>query len=82
MLAVSKWYAIVPSARESVRAAGTAYSTAARLELHAQSYGVELIRFDVDGRFAGDSWHETIEDAKRQAKFEFDVEASDWLPLH
>jgi hypothetical protein len=40
--------------------------------------GVFLVRFTSDGEFAGDTWHETIDDAKHQAEFEFGDGISAW----
>jgi hypothetical protein len=33
---------------------------------------------DTDDRSLADSWHESIEGAKRQAQFEFDITEADW----
>jgi hypothetical protein len=30
-----------------------------------------LIRYSAEGEFAGDTWHENLDDAKHQAEFEF-----------
>jgi hypothetical protein len=37
-----------------------------------------LFRYAPDGTFAGDTWHETVEDAKDQAAFEYDALVSGW----
>lgn len=33
--------------------------------------GFFLVRYSANGEFAGDTWHESVEDAKEQAEFEF-----------
>lgn len=38
-----------------------------------------LYRYTVDGRFCGDTWHQTLEDAKRQAEFEYGEALGAWL---
>lgn len=40
--------------------------------------GYFLIRFTADGRYAGDTWHQTIEEAKRQAEFEYGITEDAW----
>jgi hypothetical protein len=44
---------------------------AALLILDEADGGVYLFRYAADGEFAGDTWHETLEDAKHQAIFEY-----------
>lgn len=41
------------------------------LLIEARADGVFLERFSVDADFGGDTWHETVEDAKHQAVFEY-----------
>jgi len=38
-----------------------------------------LYRYSNTGEFAGDTWHETLEEAKRQARFEYVIGDSDWF---
>lgn len=38
-----------------------------------------LLYFDAAGDGVTDTWHQSLEDAKRQAKFEFEIEASEWF---
>jgi hypothetical protein len=46
-----------------------------------RSHGaIYLFRYDENGTFAGDTWHESIDDAKDQARFEFDLDESAWIP--
>jgi hypothetical protein len=40
--------------------------------------GVLLYRYAHDGRFSGDTWHPSIEDAKHQAEFEFGDALGKW----
>jgi hypothetical protein len=37
-----------------------------------------LFRYNDAGEFGGDTWHQSIEEAQDQAKFEYEIEASDW----
>lgn len=43
--------------------------------------GVLLIRYADDGRFAGDTWHATVDEAKEQAAYEFGQTISAWQDL-
>jgi hypothetical protein len=43
--------------------------------------GFLMLFFDALGEWAGDSWHQTVEEAKAQAKFEFDIDEGDWKEL-
>lgn len=40
--------------------------------------GVFLFRLSANGEFAGDTWHQSIEEAKTQAEFEFGHGLSNW----
>jgi len=48
-----------------------------RLVIEPQLGAWVFYRLDKDGGFVGDSWHDTREDAIRQAKREFDVTIAD-----
>lgn len=37
-----------------------------------------LYRFDANGRYAGDTWHEQIDDAIHQAEWEYGAALGDW----
>ncbi len=37
-----------------------------------------LYRYRDDGAFCGDTWHETLQDAKNQATFEYGILESAW----
>jgi hypothetical protein len=40
-----------------------------------------LWRWDANGEFAGDTWHESVEDAMGQAEFEYGVALGAWRPV-
>lgn len=42
---------------------------------------VFLFRFTEAGDYAGDTWHQSIEEAKKQAKFEYDIAEDAWKPI-
>ena len=49
------------------------------IELAVEEDGaIFLLRFDDEGQCTADTWHETVEAAKRQANFEFGIEEGDW----
>ena len=33
--------------------------------------GFLLVRYSAEGKFSGDTWHQSLDDAKDQAEFEF-----------
>jgi hypothetical protein len=37
-----------------------------------------LLRLDDEGQCISDTWHETVEAAKVQAKHEYEIEENDW----
>jgi len=43
--------------------------------------GFFLIRYLRNGDFAGDTWHQTLEEAKHQAEFEFGTSDADWVTV-
>ena len=51
---------------------------AAPLVIEDTRDGAFLYRFSADGAEAGDTWHETVDDAKQQAEFEYDGAVSQW----
>ena len=53
---------------------------AARVEIVDENGGFMLIRYSAEGAFAGDTWHATLEEAKRQAHFEFYIPEEGWEP--
>jgi hypothetical protein len=40
-----------------------------------------LYRYTAHGDFGGDTWHETLDDAKRQAVLEYGDALGDWMPV-
>jgi hypothetical protein len=50
-----------------------------RIEVQFDGSGYLLSYESVDGALSGDTWHATLEEAKRSAKEEFGVKAHDWL---
>lgn len=70
---------------QGVRIAGelevTAIPDPKTIEITEQDGAVYLLRFGHDGECIADTWHETVEAAKKQAKFEFAVEGSDWTDI-
>jgi len=54
---------------------------AAILSIEVEDDGVFPYRFAADGAFAGDRWHQTIEEVQEQAKFEFANAISDWIAI-
>jgi len=53
---------------------------ALRVEIVTTGDGIYLIRYGKDGEFCGDTWHQSIDEAKEQACFEFNISANDWSP--
>jgi hypothetical protein len=52
-----------------------------RVELLQDASGYFLYRLDRTGVCVADTWHATIEEAKRQASHEFEITAEDWAPV-
>jgi len=50
----------------------------ALLLIEKKKDGVFLFRFTAEGRCVGDTWHQTVDEAQQQAKFEFENLLSDW----
>jgi hypothetical protein len=54
----------------------------ARMEIdEARSGGFYLYHYDAAGRCVADTWHATLTEAKEQARFEFEIEAADWVEV-
>jgi hypothetical protein len=51
------------------------------LEAVLDGNAVYLLRLDGDGQCIADTWHETLEAAKEQARVEFGVERGEWKEL-
>ena len=54
------------------------FPVAVKLEISVGEDGFFLLRFDHNGVFCGDTWHQTIEEAKDQARFEYSVSEDEW----
>jgi len=50
----------------------------ASLEIVERDGSFFLLRMNAEGDCLTDSWHQTKEEAMRQAEFEFDVRPEDW----
>lgn len=51
----------------------------ARVEIvEARSGGFYLYHYDAAGRCIADTWHAALGEAKEQARFEFEIEPTDW----
>jgi hypothetical protein len=48
------------------------------VEIEECAGGVLLLRWTDAGEFGGDTWHESTERAKDQARFEYEIEEEDW----
>ena len=48
------------------------------VQIEPTDEGVLLLYLDARGRCLTDTWHASIDDAKSQAHFEFDITEGDW----
>jgi hypothetical protein len=48
------------------------------VEILEQDGAFYLLRLDSQGQGITDTWHDTLESAKAQAAFEYEIEESDW----
>jgi len=48
------------------------------LLLEQRREGFFIFRYDANGSFAGDTWHQNLEDAKHQAEFEYEGFLQPW----
>lgn len=51
------------------------------VEIRQGNQGYYLLYFDESGAYITDGWHATFEEAKAQAKFEFEIDEDDWRPI-
>jgi hypothetical protein len=51
------------------------------LVIEAEPEGVFLFRYTAAGEFGGDTWHESIADAKAQAEFEYGDAVGGWFEI-
>lgn len=54
------------------------FALTTRVEIVEEGNGYFLFRYSADGEYAGDSWFSSIDDAKKQAKFEFQIDEDSW----
>ena len=58
------------------------FPTASWVEISEEDEGgYSLIRFDSTDDFCGDTWHQSLEEAYRQAEFEFGIASGDWAQV-
>ena len=48
------------------------------LRIIQEAAGFFLLRLDENGVCIADTWHSTLDEAKAQARFEYDVGSDDW----
>lgn len=48
------------------------------VEIHQTDGGFFLLHIDSAGDSIADTWHQSLDDAKAQAKFEYEIVDSDW----
>ena len=51
------------------------------VEISEEPSGFFLFHYNADGECISDTWHESLEEAKEQASFEFEIEDNDWTPM-
>jgi hypothetical protein len=51
------------------------------IEIEEIDRGVMLLHYDKTGRCIADTWHGSLDEAKRQAAFEFSTKEEDWVKL-
>lgn len=49
------------------------------VEIVKDEAGVSLFRYCSEGNYIADTWHETVEEAKRQAEREFGIHEENWF---
>ena len=51
------------------------------VEISEKSDGVYLFYFNSTGECVSDTWHESVNDAKEQALFEFEINKDSWIAI-
>lgn len=51
------------------------------VEISGENNAFYLLRFDSKGNCVADTWHQTLEDAMRQAAFEFNIASNEWTAI-
>lgn len=59
----------------------TALPFARLLLIEQRENDIFLFRFTKEGDYAGDTWHQSVEEAKKQAKFEYNVSVDSWQKI-
>ena len=75
-------YELINTTRENSTKGGVAIAqklAPAWVEIVKDEIGVSLFRYCSEGSYIADSWHETVEDAKRQAEKEFGISEENWF---
>ena len=49
------------------------------VEIVQEAEGFYLLRYNSEGHFLADTWHQTLAEAKEQAQFEYYIEEKDWI---
>lgn len=76
MLLTAKISKVTGRTRHIVR--GMPIKLPAAVHIVADPPGFLLLRLSADGSEVADTWHESIDAAKGQAKFEYEIEDTDW----
>jgi hypothetical protein len=63
------------------RGAGDLCPTIAWVEIEPGDGAYYLFYFTAAGECLTDTWHESLDAAKRQARFEFEIEDADWTDV-
>lgn len=53
-------------------------STAISVRIESCDSAFYLFRLDAEGHIVADTWHQTIQEAKAQAAFEYEIQEGDW----
>jgi hypothetical protein len=56
-------------------------STIQRVEIQPDDEAFLLLYFNASEDCVADTWHQTLDQAKEQANFEFEIEEADWSAL-
>ena len=62
--------------------AGTEFPSPESLEITDEYGDFLLFRLNADGVCIADTWHATVEEAMRQATFEYETAREDWVEVH
>jgi hypothetical protein len=51
------------------------------VEISAEDGAFYLLHFNANGTCVADTWHQTLDEAKRQAEFEFGITPDEWTSV-